>query len=132
MDWKIYFTDGTVADSESAQIGRVRTWGVTAIAQPEPRYLGREVLNRWECYFHDGSAWCGASWKTVLDRMLHGLPVIGYIEGCVPDRVTFDAIYQRAHDDLGMPEKVSYSEMESPHLGSEDPLRVIEAGSLPR
>lgn len=137
MDWKFFYVDGSTTDSDTATKDDVQTWGIAAIVQPEPIRLGREILNRWECYFHDGVAWRGTDFRTVIDRLLHQLPVEGYCEGTTPDRATFKALYTAAHDDPAFPEKVAYSHEESPNVGVDaemekpgtlEPVKVIVKG----
>jgi hypothetical protein len=119
MDWKLYYADGGTVDSDRAALSEIRADGIVAIVQPDPVWMGREILNRWDFYIHDGAKWRGATFWDVIDRMLHGFEDPGYAEGTLPDRATFVALYDAAHDDPDFPKKTGYSGRESPRWGCE-------------
>ena len=56
-DWRIYYHDGSTFDSTQGVPNDAPPTGVVCIIQFS-REMGREILNRWDCYFWDSVEEC--------------------------------------------------------------------------
>lgn len=114
--WKIFYHDGTTFDSDNGAPADAPPVGVVCIIQSSIM-LGREILNRWPCYFWDGQFWRKSTFWGVFDALLARQPIEAYLEGMVPHGDAFKTIWEAAFDDPDpeIPVKTARDGWESPY-----------------
>lgn len=107
--WRVYYDDGTTADSGDYSIETVPTRGVLAVVEPDER-VGRIVLSG-----HDYYVWRDGAWYGIFDRF--GLWDYLASPGCkrvlfgrtVPTD-TYASVYRRAIEDDDFPRKSAWDD----------------------
>ncbi len=119
--WKIFYNDGTTFSSDDGIPTASPSVGVVCIIQPNIM-LGREIINRFPCYFWDGRLWKGSSFYQVFDALLNRQTVEAFIEGFIPQRDDFRTIWEAAFDDPDpeIPEKTARDGWEGPYMTEPD------------
>jgi hypothetical protein len=119
--WRIFYHDGTTFSSDNGDPVDAPSVGVVCIIQGNIM-LGREILNRWDCYFWDGSRWRKSTFGGAFDALLSRQTVESFIEGSIIDNQDFRFIWETAFDDPDpeIPKKTARDGWESPYSKEPD------------
>lgn len=105
LDWRIYYDDGTIFDSEMGTPEQAPAFGIQVIAYRGERSTawGRQSLVKGpDFYVYDDGEWLGLDMIGLLDWLAcKGVVKIGRL---LP-RLKYEAIVKRAQDDQGFLEE---------------------------
>lgn len=120
MDWRIYYSDGSVFDSNMGSPWEAPGWGVQVIVFADPE-IGRALLRGYDYYlYRRESGWVGVQSETCLiecmvnesSQNVDGVLVVK--SGRMIARDVYHKITNKAHTDPDFPPKSNTRKDETP------------------
>ena len=113
--WRIYYSDGATFSSVDGEPTDAPAFGVICVVFPDAD-VGRIVMHGWDWYYYvpEDKNWWGSDIHGLLDRLLHGLPLVGVKQGRSVATPTYKSIFKTASLDPDFPVKTSIKKGERP------------------